>query len=119
MLEPFEAIWKAIHHSRSAEGADEMLVLITYDVATKTDSGRRRLRKIARACQDWGTRVQFSVFECELTHAQWVELRHRILELMNPEEDSVRFYPLDEGLRRRIEHHGVREPVDLQGPLIV
>ena len=64
-------------------------------------------------------RVQFSVFECELTPAQWVKLRHRILKLMNAEEDSVRFYPLDEGQRHRIEHHGVREPIDLQGPLIV
>lgn len=96
-----------------------MFVLITYDVATADKFGRRRLRQIARACLDWGKRVQFSVFECELSAAQWVQLRARILGLMDDSLDSVRFYILDQEIKHKIEHHGIREPIDLEGPLVV
>lgn len=96
-----------------------MFVLITYDIATGDRAGRRRLRKVAQACLDWGKRVQFSVFECDLNAAQWVEVRAKILGLMDESLDSVRFYILDRAAKKRIEHHGVREPVDLEGPLVI
>ena len=95
-----------------------MLMLITYDVATTTSDGRRRLRKVAQACKDYGQRVQKSVFECLVEPDQWVVLRARLLDLVNPDEDSLRFYPLDEGVRRKIEHTGVNPSVDFEGPLI-
>ena len=96
-----------------------MLHLITYDVATTTPAGRRRLRQAAQACKDYGQRVQKSVFECMVGPAEWVVLRARLLEIINPEEDSLRIYPLDENARGRIEHFGRGEPIDFEGPLIV
>lgn len=96
-----------------------MLVLITYDVATTTCQGRRRLRRIARACLDYGQRVQNSVFECDVTPAHFAQLRKRILDIVEPEEDSIRFYFLGKNWKRRIEHHGAKPAVDLDGPLIV
>lgn len=96
-----------------------MLVLITYDVATTTRQGRRRLRRIARACLDYGQRVQNSVFECDVTPAHFAQLRKRILDIVEPEEDSIRFYFLGKNWKRRIEHHGAKPAVDLDGPLIV
>ena len=96
-----------------------MLVLITYDVATTDAAGRRRLRRVARACADYGTRVQKSVFECQVGQKEWVQLRSRLLEEMSVAQDSLRFYFLDEKAVARIEHHGVREPVDLSEPLIL
>jgi CRISPR-associated protein Cas2 len=95
-----------------------MLMLITYDVSTTTPEGRRRLRKVAQACKDYGQRVQKSVFECLVEPDQWIVLRANLLELINPDEDSLRFYPLDENVRRQIEHTGINEPVDFEGPLI-
>ena len=96
-----------------------MTVLITYDVSTLTSEGRRRLRQIAQACKDYGQRVQYSVFECSVNDTKWAVLRHRLLEIMEYQEDSLRFYILGEDDLKRIEHHGVRPPIDLDGPLIV
>jgi CRISPR-associated protein Cas2 len=93
-----------------------MLYLIAYDVATTTPEGRRRLRRVARACEDYGQRVQYSVFECLVEPAQWLLLRTTLLEIIEPREDSLRIYALDENARRRIEHVGRREPIDLEGP---
>lgn len=93
-------------------------MLITYDVSTLTQEGRRRLRRVARACQDYGIRVQLSVFECELDPAQWTSLRARLLELINPTSDSMRFYHLSGG-KRRIEHHGAKVPLDPDSSLIL
>jgi CRISPR-associated protein Cas2 len=94
-----------------------VLVLITYDVATSTPQGQRRLRRVAQACQDYGQRVQKSVFECRVGPAQWVNLRSRLLEEIEVSFDSLRFYFLEEGTR--IEHHGIDPPTDLEGPLVV
>jgi CRISPR-associated protein Cas2 len=94
-----------------------MLVLVTYDVSTVTREGRRRLRLVARACQDYGIRVQLSVFECEVDPAQWTGLRARLLDLVDPASDSVRFYYLGSG-SRRIEHHGAKRPLDPDAPLV-
>ena len=96
-----------------------MFVLVTYDVSTIDKAGRRRLRKIARACLDWGQRVQLSVFEIELNKAQWITLRSRLLGILDEDQDSIRFYLLDSDVRTRVEHHGTKRPRDLTGPLVV
>jgi len=96
-----------------------MLILVTYDVSTVDAPGRRRLRRVARACQDYGTRVQKSVFECQVGQKEWATLRHRLLSEMNTEHDSLRFYFLDETAAQRIEHHGAAKPVDLSEPLLL
>ncbi len=96
-----------------------MLVIVAYDVSTVEAAGRRRLRRVAQACKDYGTRVQKSVFECQLGQQEWVQLRARLLEEYKEEEDSLRFYFLDEAAVGRTEHHGMAKPVDLTEPLIV
>ena len=96
-----------------------MFVLVTYDVSTIDKAGRARLRKIARACLDWGQRVQLSVFEIEVNRAQWIALRARLLGILDEEQDSLRFYLLDSDVRGRVEHHGTKRPRDLSGPLVV
>ncbi len=93
-------------------------MLVSYDVSTLTREGRRRLRRVARACQDFGTRVQLSVFECDVDPAQWTTLRARLLDCIDPTVDSLRFYHLGGGARR-IEHHGAKVPIDPDGPLIL
>jgi CRISPR-associated protein Cas2 len=95
-----------------------MLVLITYDVATESAGGKRRLRRVARACLDFGQRVQFSVFECEVDPAQWATLRARLIKEINPSSDSLRFYRLGAEGRRRIEHVSAKAALDLEGPLL-
>lgn len=96
-----------------------MLILITYDVSTVDQAGRRRLRRVARACQDYGVRVQKSVFECQVGQTEWVRLKDRLLKELKSDEDSLRFYYLDEKAVQRIEHHGVDKPLDLTEPLIL
>ncbi len=96
-----------------------MLYLIAYDVATTTPGGPRRLRRVARACEDYGQRVQYSVFECLVEPEQWILLRSALLEIIDPSQDSLRIYPLDENARRRIEHVGRKAAVDFEGPLIL
>ncbi|WP_295443320.1 CRISPR-associated endonuclease Cas2 [uncultured Thiodictyon sp.] len=96
-----------------------MLVLITYDVEVNSPGGTRRLRRIARACQDYGQRVQFSVFEIEVTPDQWVLLRARVLAEMDATRDSLRFYFLGREGRRRIEHVGAKPALDFDSPLII
>ena len=96
-----------------------MHALISYDVSTKNAAGRRRLRRIAQACSDYGKRVQFSVFECSLSHADWVRLRYRLLHEIDPAEDSLRLYLLCDRDIERVEHLGVRAPLSLEGPLVL
>jgi CRISPR-associated protein Cas2 len=93
-----------------------MLVLITYDVATTDRAGTRRLRRVAQACKDYGQRVQNSVFECRVEQRRWIILRDRLLREIKADEDSLRFYFLDVDVS--IEHHGIKKPPDLEGPLI-
>jgi CRISPR-associated protein Cas2 len=95
-----------------------MLMLVTYDVNTETIAGRRRLRRVARACLDYGQRVQQSVFECELDPAQWTVLRARLLGEIDIGLDSLRFYRLGAEGRRRVEHIGAKPTLDLEGPLV-
>lgn len=94
-----------------------MRLLITYDVATTTPAGRRRLRRVARACQDYGQRVQKSVFECQVGPTEWAQLRQRLLDEVNLTQDSLRVYYLDAGVQ--IDHHGIGQPIDLDGPLVL
>ncbi len=96
-----------------------MLVLITYDVKTETKEGRRRLRRLAKACLDFGQRVQYSVFECDVDPAQWTALRARLLSEYSETEDSLRFYYLGQNWKRRIEHCGAKPATDFDGILIV
>lgn len=95
-----------------------MLVLISYDVNTEDAAGRRRLRRIAKLCTNWGQRVQFSVFECLVNHAQWQNLRASLEKEMDPTKDSLRFYLLGNHWRGKIEHLGCKEAYDPEGPLI-
>lgn len=95
-----------------------MLMLVTYDVNTETAAGRRRLRRVARACLDFGQRVQYSVFECEVDPAQWAVLRARLIEEIDVTRDSLRFYRLGAEGRRRLEHVGAKSVLDLEGPLV-
>jgi len=95
-----------------------MLVLITYDVSTITKPGRRRLRRVAKACQDYGQRVQFSVFECVVGDKEWVLLKDRLLKEIDPTEDSLRFYFLNTVAVDKLEHHGCKKPRDLTEPLV-
>ena len=96
-----------------------MLVLITYDVKTESKAGQKRLRHIAKICENFGQRVQFSVFECKVDPAQWTDLRQRLLDTFNPNEDSLRFYLLGANWHKRIEHHGTKPGYDPDGLLMV
>ena len=96
-----------------------MLMLVTYDVATQDAAGRRRLRKIARLCQNYGQRVQYSVFECQVDPARWAVLRAELISQMDADQDSLRFYRLGSNWRPRIEHVGVKESYDPDGPLVI
>lgn len=97
-----------------------MLMLISYDVATSDKTGRRRLRLVAKECQNWGQRVQYSVFECIVDPAQWAALRQSLIDLIDPEKDSLRFYFLGSNWKRRIEHFGAKSVLDLEkDPIII
>lgn len=96
-----------------------MLVLVTYDVNTLEEGGKKRLRRVAKACEDFGQRVQFSVFEIEVDPAQWVKLKARLEETIRPEHDSLRYYYLGTNWVRKVEHVGAKPAIDLNGPLIL
>ena len=96
-----------------------MLVLVTYDVNTETAEGRKRLRRVAKACVNCGQRVQFSVFECLLDPAQWAALRARLIDEIDEELDSLRFYFLGSNWKNRVEHVGAKPAYDPEGPLII
>lgn len=95
-----------------------MMILITYDINTETPAGQKRLRKVAKACQNYGQRVQNSVFECLVDSAQFTQLKHRLTELIDVEKDSLRFYQLGDKWSGRVEHVGAKASVDLTGPLV-
>ncbi|GIV99953.1 CRISPR-associated endonuclease Cas2 [Roseiflexus sp.] len=95
-----------------------MLVVITYDVNTETEAGRRRLHKVARVCQNYGQRVQKSVFECLVDAAQLRQLQFRLEQIIDKETDSIRYYCLGNEWRQWIRHVGVDASLDLEGTLI-
>jgi len=95
------------------------MVLITYDVETITPSGEKRLRRVAKECQNYGQRVQNSVFECVLTEAQFVVLKNKIRGIIDEEKDSVRFYFLGNNWNRKIEDIGKKTSYDVTAELII
>ena len=95
-----------------------MMVLVSYDVSTKDPSGAKRLRHIARACRDFGQRVQYSVFEIELNAAQWVLLKDRLEQIIDPSQDSLRYYYLGRQWQSKVEHIGAKPVLDLNAPLV-
>jgi CRISPR-associated protein Cas2 len=95
------------------------LIVVSYDVSTKTPEGKRRLRRVARACEDYGQRVQCSVFECWVDPTHITVLKNRLLGLIEPTADSLRFYYLGEHWRGRTEHFGSKIVHDPQGSLIL
>lgn len=94
-------------------------MIVSYDVATSEEGGQRRLRRVAKACKDFGQRVQYSVFECIVDPAQWAKLKDKLISEIDPEKDSLRFYYLGSNWKHRVEHAGAKEPFDQEGPLIV
>ena len=96
-----------------------MMVLITYDVDTISETGQKRLRKVARVCQDYGLRVQNSVFECRLSEAQFVILRSKLENIINHELDNIRIYFLGKNWKNRIDSVGKQMVMDIDGELIV
>lgn len=95
------------------------MVLVTYDVSTETSAGKSRLRKVAKLCRDYGQRVQNSVFECKVDAAQLVVLKSSLLQIIDEEKDSLRFYQLGKNYKNRIEHYGAKAGYDIDAPLIL
>ena len=96
-----------------------MLVLITYDVNTEDSAGKKRLRKVAKECQNYGQRVQNSVFECIMDTAKAREVKEKILKLIDKDKDSLRFYYLGEKYKNKVEHYGTEECFDLEDSLLI
>lgn len=96
-----------------------MHILVTYDVATETPAGRRRLRKVAQVCLDFGQRVQKSVFECSVNEMQYEEVIRRLVELINPQEDNLRIYRLLEPKDKYLRTYGVDTAIDFNEPLVL
>lgn len=96
-----------------------MMVIVSYDVATADPKGRRRLRRVAKACEDFGQRVQNSVFECLVDPTRWEGLKLRLLDEIDTEKDSLRFYYLGSNYDRRIEHHGAKVVPDPREPMVL
>ena len=96
-----------------------MYLLVTYDVSTRTPSGRTRLRRVAKVCENHGQRVQNSIFECQLEAADVVLLKAKLHQIIDPSLDSLRFYHLGNNWRRKVEHVGAKPSYDVEGPMIV
>lgn len=95
-----------------------MYVLVTYDVSTIDANGKRRLRNVAKVCLDFGQRVQNSVFEMKVDPAQWTTFKDRLMEVVDLQQDSIRFYFLGKNWHRKVEHQGVKTGYNVDGPLI-
>lgn len=96
-----------------------MFVLVTYDINTESYGGARRLRQIAKTCQNHGQRVQNSVFECVITPAEFVSLKNKVFAIMDKEKDSIRFYLLGKNTAGKIEHYGAALAYEHDGPIIL
>ncbi len=97
---------------------NDLLVLITYDVSTTSDGGKKRLRRVAKKCEDYGVRVQNSVFECIVDAAQLKLLEIALEEIIDPTVDSLRFYRLGNNYKNKVKHIGAKESLEVEGPLI-
>ena len=96
-----------------------MMVLVSYDVSTVDASGKARLRRVAKACLNFGQRVQNSVFECDIDPAQWAMLKNRLIDLIDPDQDSLRFYMLGSNWQHRVEHIGAKPTHDLRNDALI
>lgn len=96
-----------------------MMILVSYDVRTEAPEGRRRLRRVARACLNYGQRVQKSVFECRVNQAQYEALERRLLEEIDESEDNLRFYRLTEPLAQHVKEYGVFKAIDFENDSLV
>jgi len=96
-----------------------MLIIVTYDVSTETAAGRRRLRRVAKACEAMGQRVQKSVFECQVNEMQFEQLERTLLTEINESEDNLRFYRITEPVEVRVKQFGTFRSIDFEGPLLV
>jgi len=97
----------------------KMIMVVSYDVMTSSEGGQRRLRRVAKACLNYGQRVQNSVFECDIDPAKWVQLRNQLISLINEKEDSLRFYFLGTKGKNKIEHIGTKKIFNLDDSLII
>ncbi len=95
-----------------------MLVLITYDVSTETAQGKKRLRKVAKECVNYGQRVQNSGFECVMDAVKCRQVKEKLLNIINKEEDSIRFYYLGNNYKTKVEHFGIKESYDVEGVIM-
>lgn len=95
------------------------MVVVSYDVSTKNKSGQKRLRKVAEACQNYGIRAQYSVFECIVEPSQWELLKNELLSIYNPEEDNLRFYYLGSNWKNRLEYFGISKNLKADDPFII
>lgn len=96
-----------------------MMVIISYDVATASDGGKKRLRKVAKACQNHAQRVQNSVFEADLDYSTFLKLKAELLKLIDEDEDSLRFYYLGNNWKHKVEHVGAKKSYDPEGVIIL
>ena len=96
-----------------------MLVLVSYDVSTESEGGRKRLRHVAKICQNHGVRVQFSIFECHIDYAQLQSFRNELLNEIDEERDSLRFYLLGNNFDRKVEHYGVKPSLNLSSDTLM
>ena len=96
-----------------------MMVVISYDVSTETAEGRKRLRKVAKACEAHAQRVQNSVFEADLDYSSFMKLREKLLKIMDQNTDSMRFYYLGNHWQRKVEHFGIKKGYNPEGTIIV
>lgn len=96
-----------------------MLIIVTYDVSTETAAGRKRLRRVAKACEAMGQRVQKSVFECQVNEMQYEQLQRTLLSEINETEDNLRFYRITEPVEVRVKQYGNFRSVDFDGPLLI
>lgn len=99
-------------------GGQLMLILVTYDVSTISKGGAKRLRKVSKLCQNYGLRVQNSVFECIVDSTQYAVLKQELIETIDSEHDSLRFYRLGENYQKKVEHVGVKESINVEGTLM-
>lgn len=96
-----------------------MRVLVAYDVSTESSAGRRRLRRVAKVCQNFGQRVQKSLFECEVSETNFVKLETDLLAEINKKEDNLRFYRLSKPYENSVKEYGVFRAVDFDDTLII
>ena len=96
-----------------------MMVLISYDVSTTSPAGKKRLRKVAKECQNHAQRVQNSVFEADLDYSSFLKLKEKLMDLIDKEEDRLRFYYLGNNWKRRVEHIGAKKTYNPEGVIII